>query len=106
MDVIESLVHGVLVLFIEDTVVKMLLLPHVKHSKLSAKQKELNFQKITPLETLVYMEGWKIFMLKGMYATKKPALIQGIWLKGSRLIYVAKKLMILVTFTETEMHIN
>ncbi len=62
--------------------------------------------KIAPLEALVDREGWKVFMLKGMYARKMPALIQGVWLKRNRLMYMAKKFMILVMFTKTKMQIN
>jgi hypothetical protein len=53
------------VLFIEDTMAKLLLLPHARHSKLLTKQKEV----------LVDREGWKVSMLKGMYNTKMPILI-------------------------------
>jgi hypothetical protein len=78
----------------------------VRHLKLPAKQKDLNFLKIAPLEALVDNERWKMSMLKGMYAARMPTLIQSIWLKGSRLTYVVKKLMILVAFVEIGMHIN
>lgn len=62
-------------LFTEDTMEKLLLLPHVGHSKLSTKQKELNFQNIAPLEALVDREGWKMSMFKSMYNTRMPILI-------------------------------
>lgn len=62
-------------LFIENTMAKLLLLPHIGHSKLSTKKKESNFQKIAPLEALVVREGWKVSMFKGMYITRMPVLI-------------------------------
>jgi hypothetical protein len=67
------------------------------------KQKELNLQKIAPPKVLVDSEGWKVSMFKGMYITRMLALIQGIWLKGNCLTYMAKKLMILIAFAETKM---
>lgn len=45
-------------------------------------------------------------MLKGMYNIRMPTLIQGMWLNGSRLMYVVKKLTILVVLTKIEMQIN
>ncbi len=93
-------------LFTKDTMAKNLLLPHVGHSKLSTKQKESNFPKKTPLEALVDREGWKVSMFKDMYITIMHVLIQGIWLKGSHVICVAKKLMVLVTLVKIGMHIN
>ncbi len=41
-----------------------------------------------------------------MYIARMPALIQGIWLKGSHLTYMAKKLMTVVMFIKTKMQIN
>jgi hypothetical protein len=58
------------------------------------------------IKNMVDKEGWKVFMLKGIYVARMSILIQAIWLKGSRLIYVAKKLMILVMLTKTGMQIN
>ncbi len=62
--------------------------------------------KITPLEALGDKEGWKMSMFKGMYVVRILVLIQGIWLKESRLTYVEKKLMILVVFVKIRMQIN
>jgi hypothetical protein len=76
------------------------------HSKLLAKHKEPSFLKIAPPKVLVDKEGWKVFMLKCIYAARISAFIQTIWLKGSCLTYVAKKLMIIVMFIETKMQIN
>jgi hypothetical protein len=90
-------------LFTKDIVVEMLVLPQAKHLKLLAKQKEPNFQQIAPPKILVDREGWKMSMFKGMYIARMSILIQGIWLKGSRLIYVAKKLMIMVALVKTKM---
>jgi len=94
------------VLFTKDIVAEMLVLPQAKHLKLLAKQKEPNFQKIAPPKILVDREGWKMSMFKGMYIARMPTLIQGIWLQGNRLAYVAKKLMIMVALVKTRMQIN
>jgi hypothetical protein len=67
-------VWGVSVVLTKDIMAKMLLLPHAKHSKLPIKQKEPNFQKITPVEALVESKGWKMSMFKGMYLARMPAL--------------------------------
>lgn len=93
-------------LLTKDIMAKMLILPHVGHLKLLTKHKEPNFQKLAPQKALVDREGWKVSMLKGMYIAQMPTLIQGIWLNGSRLTYVAKKLMIVVTLIKTRMQIN
>jgi hypothetical protein len=79
--------------------VEMLKLLKVGITKLSAKRtqetkKEMEvivYWKITPLETLVDQEGWKVSCFKGMYVAIFLALIQVIWLKGITLTYVAKK---------------
>ncbi len=55
--------------------VEMLVLPLTRHLKPPTKQKELNFQKIAPLEALVDREGWKVSMLKGMHVARMPILI-------------------------------
>jgi hypothetical protein len=47
-----------------------------------------------------------MFTLKGIFIAKMSILIQAIWLKGSHLTYVTKKLTILVMFTKIEMQIN
>ncbi len=65
-----------------------------------------HYRKITPSETLVDQEGWKISLLKGMYAVGLPTLIKAIWLKGSRFTYVAKKLMSLVVLIEHGIQMN
>ncbi len=62
--------------------------------------------KIAPSKVLVDKEGWNVSMLKGIYAARISTLIQTIWLKGSCLTYVAKKLMILVALPKTKMQIN
>jgi hypothetical protein len=40
------------------------------------------YQKIVPPKVLVNQEGWKVSLLKGMYATRLPTLIQVIFVKG------------------------
>ncbi len=80
-DVIKSIIQGVPVLFIENTMAKVLLLPQVGHLKLLTKQKEPSLLKITPPKALVDKERQKVSMFKGMYITRMPALIQGIQLK-------------------------
>jgi hypothetical protein len=62
-------------LFTKDIMVEMLVLPLTRHLKPPTKQKELNFQKIAPLEALVDREGWKVSMLKGMHVARMPILI-------------------------------
>jgi len=60
------------------------------------------YQKIDPLKALVDQEGWKVSLLKGMYVAQLLALIQVIWLKGSRLTYVTEKWMNLMVLAEQE----
>ncbi len=45
-------------------------------------------------------------LLKGMYATRLPTLIQVIWLKGSQLTYMAKKLMNFVLLAKQGVKVN
>jgi hypothetical protein len=75
----------------------------------SAKEKEKErdkkmeatiYQKISPSNTLLDQEGWKVSPLKGMYATKLLALTHVILLKGNKLTYVAKKLLTLVVLAK------
>jgi hypothetical protein len=44
--------------------------------------------------------------LKGKYAACMLALLQAIWLKGSRTTYVTKKLMLLVMMVEERKQID
>jgi hypothetical protein len=86
--IIESVVQGILVFIIEETVTKMFNLSKIGITKLLAKptkekdtkiekEKEAaTYRKITSPEALVDYEGWKVSFLKGMYVTKLPALIQ------------------------------
>jgi hypothetical protein len=41
-----------------------------------------------------------------MYAARLPTLIKAIWLKGTRLTYVAKKFMSLVVLTKQVIQMN
>lgn len=47
-------------------------------------------------DIVVKKEGSKAAQLKGKYATQMFALLQAIWLKGSKTTYITKKLMLLV----------
>jgi hypothetical protein len=58
------------------------------------------------LEALVDLEGWKVSLFKGMYVGRLLALIQVIWLKGSQLTYVAKKLMSFVVLAKQGVKVN
>jgi hypothetical protein len=84
--------------------VEMFSLPQFDIIKLSVKpqkEKEMTiYWKITPPKTLVDWEGWKVSLLKCMYVTRLPILIQVIWLKGSKFAYVAKKLLNIVVLVE------
>jgi hypothetical protein len=81
-------------------VANMLNLPKISINKLLSKptkEKEREkeaaiYQEITPLKTLINRKGWKVSLLNGMYAIRLLALIQVIWLKGSRVTYVVKKI--------------
>jgi hypothetical protein len=55
------------------------------------REKEVGiYQKIVPPKTLVNREVWKVSLLRGMYVARLLALIQIIWLKGSRFIVMIK----------------
>lgn len=103
MKIIELIVQGVPIFITE-----MLNLPKINIIKLLAKptkEKEREkeaaiYRKITSLETLVYQKGWKVFLLKGMHATKLSTLIQVIWLEISWLTYITKKLMNIIILAE------
>ncbi len=93
------------IFIIEKTMAKMFNLPKSNIANLPTKpikekdkerereKKAAIYQKIASLEALIDQEGWKVSLLKGMYVAKLLALIQVIWLKGSRFTYVTKKLM-------------
>ncbi len=72
-----------------------------KPQKEKEKEKEVaTHLKIVPPNAIVDYEGGKVSFLKGMYDAKLFALIQVIWFKGSKFIYVAKKLLNLVALVE------
>jgi hypothetical protein len=76
------------------SITKLLTKPIKEKDKEREREKEAAiYWKISSPEALVDRQGWKVSLLKGMYATRLPSLIQVLWLKGSRLTYVAKKLM-------------
>ncbi len=64
------------------------------------------YWEIIPLEAFVNQEGWKVSLLKGMYAIRLSTLIQVIWLKGSWFTYVAKKLMSFVLLVKQRVKVN
>jgi len=76
-------VQGVLIFITKKMVVKMSQLPKIGFNKLLAKptkekekEKEATiYQKIALPKALIDREGWKVSLLKGMYATILPALI-------------------------------
>jgi hypothetical protein len=53
---------------------------------------------MAPLSAFVQKEGWRVSHFKGKYANRLIVLIQAIWLKGTRKMYVNKKLIV-VTLT-------
>ncbi len=100
LEIIESVMQRVSIFIIIETVAEMLNLLKISINKLlnkPTKEKEREkdvaiYRKITPLEALINRKGWKVSLLNGMYATRLLALIQVIWLKGSRVTYVVKKI--------------
>ncbi len=75
--------QGVLIFIIEKIVAEMFKLSKIGINKLLAKltkekekEKEANvYGKIVSSKALVDWEGWKVYLLKGMYAVKLLALI-------------------------------
>ncbi len=61
----------------ETSITKLLAKPMKEKDKERAREKEVAiYKKIVSPEALVNWEGWKISLLKGMYAAKLPTLIQ------------------------------
>jgi uncharacterized membrane protein YecN with MAPEG domain len=56
--------------------------------------------RLAPKDVVVQKEGWKATQLKGKYTRCMLALLQAIWLKGSRTTYVPNKLILLVMMAE------
>jgi hypothetical protein len=54
-------------------------LPKSRKKKDEDKEKEIAiYKKIIPSDSLMDYEGWKVFVFKGVYATRLPTLIQEI----------------------------
>jgi hypothetical protein len=82
-EIVKSIVQGVLVFMIEKIVAEMFKLSKIGINKLLAKptkekekEKEADvYGTIVPSKALVDKEGWKVSLLKGIYAVKLLALI-------------------------------
>jgi hypothetical protein len=71
--------------------------------KENEREKEVTiYQKIVLLEALINWEGWKVSLFKGTYVARLPTLIHEIWLKGSQLTYIAKKIDEFHSFDQTK----
>lgn len=86
-NIVESIIQGILVFITKKTMAKMLCLLQSditkirmkpqKEKKEKGKEKEsIIYQKIAPLKALMEWEGWKVFLLKGMYVARLLALMQ------------------------------
>lgn len=109
IDIIESMVQGVLVIIIENHVVEMLCLPQTG----IAKPPTMHFAKATnlciqmaPLKAFVQKEGWEVSQLKGKYVAQLSTLIQVTSFKGTREMYVSKKFMLVVALIKLQKLVN